>query len=95
MTPILPEKGDNPASYDTALCLTPGKEPYLILNRKDNGDCIYLDDRGCTIHDRAPWVCREFDCREVFRNSDRQGRKLAIKRGTMSKEIFNRGRELL
>jgi len=95
MTPVLVERGDDPAQYDTALCLTPGKEPYLILNRQDNGDCIYLGEHGCTIHARAPWVCRTFDCRELFKASDRAGRKQAIKRGDMSKEIFDRGRELL
>jgi len=95
MTPILPEKGDNAFDYQTAMCYTPGKTPYLILDRKDNGDCIYLGPDGCTIHGRAPWVCRDFDCRNTFKNSDRIGRKLAIKNGDMPKAIFDRGRELL
>jgi Fe-S-cluster containining protein len=67
----------------------------MILNRKDNGECIYLGADGCTIHDRAPWVCRTFDCRELYKASDRVGRRIAIKRGDMTKEIFDRGRELL
>lgn len=95
MTPILPEKGDNAFEYKTALCFSPNKEPYLILDRLPNGDCVYLGPDGCTIHDRAPWVCRDFDCRAVFRNSDRAGRRIAIRRGDMSKEIFDRGRELI
>lgn len=95
MTPILPEKGDDPTQYQTATCHTPGKAPYLILDRKDNGDCFYLGENGCTIWDRAPFACREFDCRNTFKNSDRAGRRLAIKRGDMSKEIFERGRELI
>lgn len=95
MTPILPEKGDDPSSYQTAICISIGKDPYLILDRHENGDCVYLTPDGCSIHDRAPWTCRTFDCRAVFRNSDRPGRKLAVKRGDMPKEIFERGRELL
>jgi hypothetical protein len=95
MTPILPEKGDDPSQYQTATCYTPGKAPYMILDRHDNGDCIYLGELGCKIWDRAPWTCKNFDCRDVFKNSDRIGRKIAIKRGDMSKEIFDRGRELL
>lgn len=95
MTPVLAEKGDDVASYDTAMCYTPGKAPYLILNRHANGDCVYLGANGCTIHDRAPYVCRLFDCRDVFKRSDRQGRRLAVKAGDMSQEIFDRGRELL
>jgi hypothetical protein len=95
MTPIQPEKGDNPFEYQTAMCLTPGKKPYMILDRQNNGDCVYLGAHGCMIWERAPFACREFDCRNTFKNSDRAGRKLAIKHGDMSKEIFDRGRELL
>lgn len=95
MTPVQPDKGDDPSKYQTAVCYTPGKAPYLIIDRHANGDCVYLGAHGCTIWDRAPVVCREFDCRASFKNSDRAGRRLAIKRGDMSKEIFERGRELL
>lgn len=95
MTPILPEKGDNPKDYQTAICISPGKAPYMILDRRDNGDCIYLGHDGCTIHDHAPWTCRTFDCRDLFRNSDRPGRKLAVKRGEVAPGIFERGRELI
>jgi len=95
MTPVRPEMGDDPSSYQTAMCFTPGKAPYLILDRHPNGDCVYLGQFGCTIWERAPYECRQFDCRAIFKNSDRIGRKLAVKRGDMSKEIFDRGRELL
>lgn len=53
-----PECGDDVSMYDW--------EPYEgrpILKHKPNGDCIYLGDKGCTIHDRAPVICRELDCR--------------------------------
>jgi len=95
MTPLHIDRGDDPSRYQTAMCYAPGQAPMMILDRKDNGDCVYLGESGCTIHDDAPWVCRDFDCRAIFRNSDRQGRKLAIKRGHMPKAIFDRGRELL
>ncbi len=74
-----------------------GQKEYKgkILWRQQNGDCIYLIDNRCTIYDRRPRACREFDCRETFKHSDRAGRKIAIKRGDMTKEIFERGRELL
>ena len=35
----------------------------LMLAHKDNLDCIYLGETGCTIHDRRPRQCREMDCR--------------------------------
>jgi Fe-S-cluster containining protein len=95
MTPLHPEQGDDVASYQTAVRHTPGKPPMLILDRLPNGDCFYLGPDGCTIHDRAPYECRKYDCRDMFKNSDRPGRKLAVKNGIVPKEIFDRGRELL
>jgi Fe-S-cluster containining protein len=95
MTPLHPEKGDRAEDYQTATLLAPSQPPRTIIDRLPNGDCFYLGQDGCTIHDQAPWVCRDFDCRAAFRNSDRPGRKLAIKRGLMTKEIFARGRELI
>jgi hypothetical protein len=64
------------------------------LQRKPNGDCVYLGDRGCTIHDRAPHVCKRFDCRELFLKSDRVGRRRAIKSGKLPKALFEKGREM-
>ena len=96
MTPLQPDKGDDPSQYQTAMCHPgQGRAPYMILDRHANGDCVYLGAHGCTIWDRAPVVCREFDCRNTYKNSDRAGRRLAVKRGAMSKAIFDRGRELL
>ena len=95
MTPVRPEMGDDPSQYITATCFTPGKAPYMILDRQANGDCIYLSESGCTIWERAPHACKQFDCRLIFKNSDRIGRKLAIKNNDMPKAIFDRGRELL
>jgi len=65
------------------------------LKRKPNGDCVYLGDSGCTIHEKAPKICREFDCRWLYRNSNRAGRREAAKAGTVSKPIWERGRELV
>ena len=54
-----PEYGDPAEDY-----ITEEYEGRIVLAHKENGDCIYLDrKRGCTIHDRAPAVCRELDCR--------------------------------
>jgi len=95
MTPLHPERGDDPSRYQTAMCHTPGKKPYMILDRHANGDCVYLSETGCTIWEYAPAVCQEFDCRMSFKNSDRPGRRRAVKLGYLTQEIFDRGRELL
>lgn len=97
MTLLRPEKGDDIESYVTARWFRDGldKPPVTILDRLPNGDCAYLGEHGCTIHERAPYECRQYDCREMFKNSDRPGRKLAVKQGRVPKAIFDRGRELL
>jgi len=33
-----------------------------ILAQNDDGSCIYLKDRGCSIHSDRPQVCREYFC---------------------------------
>ena len=36
---------------------------YAVLDRKVNGECIYLTTAGCGIHGKAPDICRRMDCR--------------------------------
>jgi len=38
-----------------------------LLRTKKNGDCIYLEEYGCGIHERSPINCRAFDCRELLK----------------------------
>ena len=35
----------------------------VILKHKENGDCIYLGEKGCTIYDKRPVICKSYDCR--------------------------------
>jgi len=97
MTLLRPDKGDDASVYNTAQWYRDGldKPPVVILDRLPNGDCSYLGSNGCTIHDRAPYECRDYDCRKMFQNSDRPGRKLAVKEGRVPAGVFERGRELL
>lgn len=39
---------------------------YAVLDRKDNGDCTYLMEDGCSIHDDAPDICKRMDCRVLY-----------------------------
>jgi Fe-S-cluster containining protein len=95
MVPIQPDKGDDPSQYQTAICYSPDAAPYMILDRHPNGDCIYLGPAGCTIHDRAPYHCRAFDCRDYFKSYTRNERRDLAKRDTAAGPMFDRGRELL
>ena len=55
------EPEDRAADYKTE------PHPYipgaLMLAHKPNGECVYLDENGCSIHNRAPSLCRTADCR--------------------------------
>lgn len=45
-------------------------DDVVYLARKPNHDCIYLTDAGCSIYDRRPIVCREWDCRNYVNHSN-------------------------
>lgn len=91
-----PECGDVPAHYDTEKSTHPlTGAPCLMLRKKEDGSCIYLGEGGCTIHGRAPAICREFDCRRMFLKFTRPERRRLIKTGLFDKEVFDAGRERL
>jgi uncharacterized protein len=95
-TLIVPLAQEEYEQYDWAWITTrDGVRLGRALKRRPNGECIYLTDRGCSIHGRAPHVCQRFDCRELFQKSDRAGRRQAIKSGKLPKALFERGREML
>src|SRR5450432_1435754 len=65
MIPLLPERGDLIWTYKHEVVAT-AAGPKAVLQRGETGECIYLGRDGCTIHDRAPAICRAFDCRQLF-----------------------------
>lgn len=87
---LLPQEGDIVESYERHQV---NGAPFLRV--KDNGDCWYLGDDGCTIHDRAPYLCRTYDCRQQHAMYTREQRRKMIKRGLLNKEVLQRGNELI
>jgi Fe-S-cluster containining protein len=67
----------------------------MQLKHKENGDCVFLGEHGCTIYDRRPTVCRKFDCRVLFMNQTREERREWIKTGQMPREVYAAGRKKL
>lgn len=91
-----PEHGDDPTLYRTEPAVHPFTgEPVLVLQRKADGTCIYLGSTGCTIHAWAPVICREFDCRNMYRSQTRAQRRRNVRNGFATQAIYDRGRELL
>ena len=63
-----PECGDDVFSYQTVPAINPlTGRACLALAQRENGHCVYLVAGRCSIHDRAPHICRTFDCRKQAR----------------------------
>lgn len=88
-----PKYGDDPSLYETEP--EPRFPGMLRLKHKSNGDCIYLGEDGCTIHEYAPVICRSFDCRELVKLTPYTQTRKLVKRGILDRHTINRGRELL
>lgn len=94
-----PELGDDPNQYETVSTTHPltGKS-VAALKHKPEGGCIYLGENGCTIWERAPAICREFDCRRFYRSLLRDTTR-AQRRGKFHKlvgsEVLRAGRKRL
>ena len=80
--------GDDWQSYRT--------EPHpfyagcLMLAHKPSGECVYLGEDGCTIHERRPVQCRTMDCRTLAAQfSYTRARKMNV-----PLPVWRRGREL-
>lgn len=91
---LLPDEGDDVQSYEhDYIDLPMGRVP--VLKHKPNGECVYLGPNGCTIHDRAPYICRIFDCRRWFLAHSRAERRRMIADSVATKAVFAAGRQRL
>jgi len=91
------QPSDNPDVYRCTTALDPiSGRIIVVLERKPNGDCIYLNDTGCSIHGRAPVICREFDCRKFYLSlGSRANRRRLLRRGDADRELFDAARARL
>ena len=84
---------DNPNEYLTE------PHPYisgeLMLAHKANGDCIYLVESGCSIHDRAPSLCRSADCRSLALKYDFTTAMKLHQMKRIDIRVWDKGNELL
>jgi Fe-S-cluster containining protein len=94
-----PEAGDVVELYDTVDVVHPKTKAVVkaLAHKPDGGGCIYLGPNGCTIHDRAPSLCRAFDCRVYYRTmkaAPRAVRKRELRDQYSAKNLFEAGRDL-
>jgi hypothetical protein len=87
------EPEDNAVDYQTE------PHPYipgaLMLAHKPNGECVYLTKSGCSIHDRAPALCRIADCRSLAVRLDFQTARLLHLMGRLDLQVWYQGHRLL
>lgn len=92
-----PELGDLVDAYQTEPHMVPqmAAEGIRMLAHKPDGSCVYLGEQGCTIHGKAPALCREFDCRRWVRSMGyTKSRKLAQK-GLIGMTVVRAGMDRL
>lgn len=95
---LLEHEGDLLEAYEHEFVTLPGAGHGPVLKRTATGDCVYLGPDGCTIHHRAPKVCRVFDCRGAYRafmQHPRHERRQMLSGGYVDPQIMARGRELV
>lgn len=91
---LIPSEGDVVTSYAHELVSLAGAM-RPVLKRDPNGDCIYLVAGQCSIYERAPVVCRVFDCRRWYKLHSRADRRRMTHRGGTEAEMIEAGRERL
>lgn len=91
-----PERGDDVASYRhrTLGHRADGSEVF-VLETDEKGACVYLGERGCTIYERRPLLCRSFDCRKHYLMLPRVDRDNLVRLKLSSRAVFNAGRTRL
>jgi len=92
MIPLMRERGGRIWLYEREV-IASASGRTAVLQCGKTGECIYLGQDGCTIHDRAPAICRAFDCREMFLRKTRAERLAMVKSGMVSNEVFSAGRK--
>lgn len=64
LSPYLTEDEVNSGQYVYTLVNIGGPEPAFSIPRIESG-CVYLNhEKKCTIYDKRPLSCRQFDCRK-------------------------------
>jgi Putative zinc- or iron-chelating domain len=93
---LQPEQGDQVESYRHRVLRDQATgNPVFLLATEANGQCVYLGASGCTIYDRRPLLCRNFDCRKHYLILPRQDRDNLVRLGLSSRAVFNAGRARL
>lgn len=56
-----------------------------FLNKKEKGECIYLKNNSCSIHQDRPQVCRAFFCKSNEKEFEKMRRLVVEHKGSLGK----------
>jgi Fe-S-cluster containining protein len=51
--------------------------PYVLLKRKEDGACVFLESQGCDIYESRPSCCRHYPLARVIEDLDQSGNPLS------------------
>jgi Fe-S-cluster containining protein len=71
------------------------EDGFAVLDRKPSGECVYLTASGCSIHGRAPVVCRRFDCRVLFLTTPKARRRERVQENPTMADVYAAARSRL
>jgi len=78
LIPLIPQRGDVIWTYEHEVIATLAGT-VAVLRCAESGDCIYLGPDGCTIHERAPAVCRALSAANNNSRVREMGGRLAFR----------------
>lgn len=66
-----------------------------VLRHRDNGDCVFLGERGCMIYAQRPVMCRTFSCvkfvQKAMANMSTSKLRKRIRAGEFDSAVWNAG----
>ena len=92
---VRPDHGDDPSLYRLAVSVdrtAPNQHAMVTLDRKPDGSCYALRNGRCTIWDKRPRVCRNFDCRKMFVLHSKAERRELVAKGYFKRAVLDAGK---
>lgn len=93
---VRPDFGDDPSLYKLAISVdksAPNRHAMVTLDRKPDGSCYALRNGRCTIWDKRPRVCRNFDCRKMYVLHTKAERRELVALGYFKREVIDAGKK--
>jgi len=95
---VRPDCGDNLADYETGIYVdtsAPNAPAMVTLLQKPDGACYALKGGRCSIWNKRPYICRQFDCRKIFAMHTKEQRRDLVNKKYFHKAVIDAGKKRL